>query len=112
MINKLVATVQQNGKEFNHVVDIPSRGLQTYEVVPGIIRRKYGRDAKMVKLSAVGSVSPNQWVPPPPPPGFEVMAIKTGKSRFAFGRKFKPKDNDFEKEVAEDGDLDSDSQMG
>lgn len=101
-MNKLVATVQQNGKEFKHYIDIPSRGLQSYDVVPSMIRRAYGRDAKMVKLGVEGSVSPNQWTPPPLPPGFQYEAIKTSKARFAFGRKFKPKDDDFDKKVDED----------
>ena len=98
-MSRLYATVQQGNDEFVHYFETPDSGFQSIDVLPGIVRRQYGRDAIVVGIGAEGS-NAKAWEPPSPPAGFKELNVK--KVKFAFGRtnskikKFTPKDDDFE----------------
>lgn len=105
MSYKLYAIVSQNGKEFKHYVDIPSKGIQSFLNVQPIVRRTLGKDAVVLKIGSERVDGSKTWIPPEGP----IYTVKLAKSKFAFGRKFVPKDNDFDtvdlEPVLSDNDL-------
>ena len=86
------AIVSKDGSEFEHRFTTPNRGFQDFSVLPHLVRRAHGRDAVVVRIGIRGSAVSKGWEPPPGP----LYTVKLAKNKFAFGRKFVPKDNDFD----------------
>ena len=99
MSSHVYAIIQKDGKEVKHIFETPRRGFQDFSCLPYLVRRAHGRDVVIESIGIASNATLKGWEPPAHWP---IVSVKMAKNKFAFGRKFKPKDNDFDKEVQKD----------
>ena len=93
----MYVTVEKDGKEFDHFIDTPARGFQCFDNVRAVARRQLGKDIKILRMGIKSEPTKSTWEPPPGPD----FIVKLSKNKFAFGRKFVPKDVDFDNEITD-----------
>ena len=99
MTSHVYAMIEKDGKEERHIFDTPRRGFQDFSCLPHLVRRAHGTDVDVKEIGIIAGEKLHSWEPPADWP---IVQAKTSKNKFAFGRKFKPKDTDWDKEVQND----------